>query len=207
MEINKLRRFVVASNPAGKSDFKTQLRGILCEHDFAKNIVTDLGGKQISCSFNDGQIRITSEQSLNSSSRITLGSELDKFENRRVVCDWRMSEIDVRTIRRAVLHFGMKFADSGLGRVHIEDWLLAENSSLDFPDNIEGQNHHMCTTRMGSTQLDGVVDSNQRVFGIDNLYIAGSSVFSTSGHANPTFTIVQMSLRLGDHITDIHSDF
>ena len=50
------------------------------------------------------------------------------------------------------------------------------------------------------TPQRGVVDRNQRVFGIANLYIGGSSVFATSGHVNPTFTIVQMSLRLADHL-------
>ena len=46
----------------------------------------------------------------------------------------------------------------------------------------------------------GVVDAHCRVFGIDNLYIGGSSVFTTGGHANPTFTVVQLSLRLADHL-------
>jgi choline dehydrogenase-like flavoprotein len=45
-----------------------------------------------------------------------------------------------------------------------------------------------------------VVDPDSRVFGTDNLYIAGSSVFPTMGYANPTLTIVQMTLRLADHL-------
>ncbi len=61
-------------------------------------------------------------------------------------------------------------------------------------------NHHMGTTRMGISTQDGVVDANCRVFGVGNLYIAGSSVFPTVGHANPTLTIVQLTLRLADHL-------
>jgi choline dehydrogenase-like flavoprotein len=83
----------------------------------------------------------------------------------------------------------------------VEDWILSEE--LDLPgleaDEVGGH-HHMCSTRMAATPREGVVDSNQKVFGIDNLYIAGSSVFSTAGHANPTLTIVQMSLRLAGHL-------
>ena len=46
----------------------------------------------------------------------------------------------------------------------------------------------------------GIVDSDLRVWGQDNLYIAGSSVFPSGGQANPTFTIVQLSLRLAEHL-------
>ena len=53
---------------------------------------------------------------------------------------------------------------------------------------------------MASRAEDGVVDTDCKVFGTTNLYLAGSSVFTTGGHANPTLTIVQLSLRLADHI-------
>jgi choline dehydrogenase-like flavoprotein len=49
----------------------------------------------------------------------------------------------------------------------------------------------------------GVVDRNCRVHGIVNLFIAGSSVFPTAGYANPTLTIVALSLRLADHLTRV----
>jgi choline dehydrogenase-like flavoprotein len=39
-----------------------------------------------------------------------------------------------------------------------------------------------------------------RVFGTPNLYVASSSVFPTAGHANPTLTIVQLTLRLAEHL-------
>ena len=39
-----------------------------------------------------------------------------------------------------------------------------------------------------------VVDKISR-FMVKNLFITGSSVFRTSGHCHPTFTIVQLSLR------------
>lgn len=54
--------------------------------------------------------------------------------------------------------------------------------------------------RMSRQPAEGVVDSDCRVFGTDNLYVAGASVFPTSGAGNPTLTIVALSLRLGDHI-------
>ena len=62
--------------------------------------------------------------------------------------------------------------------------------------------HQMCTTRMSDDPKTGVVDRNCRVHGIANLYIGGSSVFATPGFQNPTYTIVQLALRLGDHLAE-----
>jgi choline dehydrogenase-like flavoprotein len=60
--------------------------------------------------------------------------------------------------------------------------------------------HHMGTTRMSRDPRHGVVDADSRVHGIENLYVAGSSVFPTSGSANPTLTIVALALRLARRI-------
>ena len=57
---------------------------------------------------------------------------------------------------------------------------------------------------MSDDPATGVVDRDCRVHGIDNLYIGGSSVFSTPGFQNPTYTIVQLALRLGDHLAETH---
>ena len=51
----------------------------------------------------------------------------------------------------------------------------------------------------------GVVDADARVHGLANLYLAGSSVFATSGAANPTLTIVALALRLAGHVTRLLS--
>ena len=59
-------------------------------------------------------------------------------------------------------------------------------------------NHQMGTTRMSDTPSKGVVDKEGRVHGVENLYVAGSSVFPTSGAANPTLTIVALAIRMGD---------
>jgi choline dehydrogenase-like flavoprotein len=60
--------------------------------------------------------------------------------------------------------------------------------------------HHMGTTRMHDDPKQGVVDRNCQVHGIDNLFIAGSSVFPTGGYNTPTLTIVALALRLADHL-------
>ena len=60
--------------------------------------------------------------------------------------------------------------------------------------------HHMGTTRMSAAPADGVVDADCRVHGVRNLYVAGSSVFPSAGFANPTLSIVALSLRLARHL-------
>ena len=58
----------------------------------------------------------------------------------------------------------------------------------------------MGTTRMADKAEDGVVDSDGRVFGVDNLFVAGSSTFPTGGASNPTLTIVALALRMADRL-------
>ena len=58
----------------------------------------------------------------------------------------------------------------------------------------------MGTTRMHTDPKRGVVDTDCKVHGIDNLYVAGSSVFPAVGYSNPTLTILALTLRLADHL-------
>ena len=73
------------------------------------------------------------------------------------------------------------------------------NESYPENDELAGL-HHMGGTRMASNKSLGVVDSNCKIFGSNNIYIAGSSIFVTGGHNNPTLPIVQFSLRLAEHL-------
>ena len=58
----------------------------------------------------------------------------------------------------------------------------------------------MGTTRMSRDPRTGVTDPDCRVHGLANLYLAGSSVFPTAGHANPTPTLIALALRLAEHL-------
>jgi hypothetical protein len=64
--------------------------------------------------------------------------------------------------------------------------------------DVTGGGHLMGTTRMGTSPFTSVVDRDCRVHGYRNLFVAGSSVFPTSGYAHPTMTIVALALRLAD---------
>lgn len=53
---------------------------------------------------------------------------------------------------------------------------------------------------MGTSPDNGVCDSNLKVFGLDNLHLASSSVFPHFGAAPPTLTIAALALRLAGHL-------
>lgn len=61
--------------------------------------------------------------------------------------------------------------------------------------------HILGTARMGESTENSVVDKSGRVHDIDNLYIADSSIFVTSGSVNPASTIQALALMIGDEIS------
>lgn len=141
-------------------------------------------------------IRNRTEQVPHPDSRIDLSTERDSLGMNRARLNWRLTAFDKRTIARGQELVAEEVGRAGAGRVNVE---LTEGKKSG-PAELIGGNHHMGTTRMHLDSKRGVVDEHCRVHGISNLFIAGSSVFPTSGSANPTLTIVALTLRLGDHV-------
>jgi len=107
-----------------------------------------------------------------------------------------ISNLEKKTVVESLKGMGREFALSDSGRVRLTEALLSE----EIFQSEDSVNHHIGTTRMAKTSDKGVVDKNCKVFNLSNLYIAGSSVFPTSSIVNPTFTIIALALRLGDHL-------
>lgn len=177
---------------------KQALRGLICK----SNTVTRLSRKLVD--FNcegDGVISSLIEQSPNLNSRVTLDKEKDTFGIPKLVLDWQLNELDRHTIKTIGLEAAKELAKLGLARVQLADFVL--DTSLPMKD-FTPHAHHMGTTRMAATSKHGVVDSNLKVFGTDNLYMAGASVFPTGGGCNPTFTLTMLATRLGNHLAKTH---
>jgi choline dehydrogenase-like flavoprotein len=149
----------------------------------------------------DGGISTMMEQTPNRSSRVTLDdAALDRFGNPRLVLDWRINEQDKRTILQSAIELGKKLAMLNLARVKVyENVFTTEGLDLGM------HSHHMGTTRMSVDGRTGVVDRNCQFHGVDNLYVAGGSVFATGGACNPTLTIVALASRLGDYLASKHN--
>ncbi len=141
-------------------------------------------------------LEVQGEQIPHPASRVTLASAVDPLGMRRLRIDWRYQPEDIDSIRRTLHLMAAEFARCGAGRLVIDDATLEE----DLLRYGAYGGHHIGTTRMGRDPRTSVVDPDARVHDVDNLYIAGSAVFPTSGQANPTLTLLALSLRLADHL-------
>ena len=135
------------------------------------------------------------EQKPDPDSRVTLSAQVDRFGVPRARIDWRISQLERETVARFADIIRHEFGRLGLPPPDKVDQVEVAQS-LDFRDVA----HPIGTTRMARDERLGVVDENCQVHGVGGLYVAGSSVFPTSGHANPTLMAVALAIRLGDHL-------
>jgi choline dehydrogenase-like flavoprotein len=147
--------------------------------------------------FEPNRVMLTAhvEQLPDPENRVTLACQCDRFGVPRARLTWRVNREEVRTLRGITEAVGQALHRLDFGEMTLAPW-LKENAGTQ-PELVDTY-HHAGTIRMAETPRDGVVDPDCRVFGIDNLYVAGSSVFPTSGYANPTLTIVALAIRLSD---------
>ncbi|MEO0996751.1 MAG: GMC family oxidoreductase [Pseudomonadota bacterium] len=131
-------------------------------------------------------------------SRVMLGTNRDWSGLPIPRIDWRLHDDDRRGPRALLEAASGWFAANGLGRLVEIPW----DEDSGWPRGMTGGKHHMGTTRMHVNPRHGVVDANGKVHGVDDLYVAGSSVFPAGGYANPTLTIVALALRLADRLQD-----
>jgi choline dehydrogenase-like flavoprotein len=136
------------------------------------------------------------EQTPSRDNRVKLGKVKDRFGIAKVEIDWELKSNDIRMLWSSLSLFGQDMGGLSFGRLR----LLNERAERIFTSQLGFGHHHMGTTRMAETYDKGVVDPNLRVFGTENLYVSGCSVFPTGGHVPPTLTIVALSIRLAEHL-------
>lgn len=135
------------------------------------------------------------EQAPNRDSRVTLSRRRDRLGMPKVRLDWRLTELDHRSILRAQDILDEELRLAGVGSISHKS-----GQERFVEPMVRGFWHHIGTTRMHEDPRQGVTDADGRVHGVSNLYVAGSSLFPTGGYANPTLTIVALALRLADHL-------
>jgi len=180
----RLLNFSAAFHPV-KADAET---GVLTSAQMQALVTRGTAGYQIA------QLAIRAEQSPLAESRVTLTNDLDPLGMPRAALNWRIAPEDDVQLRRALVLLGGELGASGIARA----WIPGDASRFVWRPSPGG--HHMGTTRMGTDPATSVVNADCRTHQVENLYIAGSSVFPTGGEANPTLTIVALAHKLADTI-------
>jgi choline dehydrogenase-like flavoprotein len=132
-------------------------------------------------------------------SRVRLGNATDALGLPFLDVELIFSERDAASVLRAheILDRGLR--STGIGRLEYHDPAGARLASI--AQQASDGFHQIGTTRMAATPAEGVVDANCRVHGVENLFIASTSVLPTSGQASPTFVGVALALRLAEHLS------
>lgn len=135
------------------------------------------------------------EQVPDPDSRVTLSDRTDRFGVPLPRVHWRISAQERLSAMRLGELLASELARAGGERMELPEWIRASQpEAATFIDVA----HPTGTTRMADDPAEGAIDRNGQVHGVDGLYVAGSSVFPTAGHANPTLMIVAMALRLSE---------
>lgn len=185
-------RFLTARGRFRLSAVLAELPGLVC-YGFER-LSHKIGGTKKT---NAWRLNAMTEQIPNRDSRVTLSDQRNALGEPRVRLNWRLSELDIDSAIRVQRILACEVRRAGIGR------LVTPYGREELARRIVGGWHHMGTTRMHPDPRQGVTDANGKVHGLANLYVCGSSLFPTSGYANPTLTIVALALRLAEHLSAI----
>lgn len=144
-------------------------------------------------------LQFQAEQVPNACARVMLGEDRDALGMRRLVVSPAATGLDIESVVACHRLLDERLRATGLGRLRYDEETLRRAVGASTL-RVNSGAHHIGTTRMSDDPAHGVVDRNCRVHGVDNLYAVGASVMPTSGHANPTLTIIALALRLADHL-------
>jgi len=142
------------------------------------------------------------EQLPHPDSRITLGAQTDAFGLPRAIIDLRFTEQDVDSVIDSHRLLDEALRANHLGR--LEYWYEPEKLREKVWAGAADGYHQVGTTRMGDDPAHSVVAPNLQVHGLENLFVASSSVFPTTGQANSTFLAVAFAVRLAHLLSSTH---
>jgi choline dehydrogenase-like flavoprotein len=170
-----------------------QIKGILTNRDLLNRILVHRFGFQPRFRYAD--MYFFTEQLPNPNSRVGLSIDRrDRYGYPVARIDWQLTDADFAAFEaytKVMFEQGLKSSDYGIARMDaLEVWKR----------NVASAAHHVGTARMAEHPRFGVVDSNNQVFGMKNLFIGDASVFTTAGNTNPSLTITALALRLGEHL-------
>ena len=151
----------------------------------------------------DHQLHVVVEQQPTWRNAIGLAERRDRHDVPLASIDWRIGQQQARTLLAFARRFDAFWMRHGLARAAIPRWRDLE-ASLSSEAQSSDVFHPGGSTRMAETADAGVVDSDLQVFGLQNLYVASTSVFPSGASANPTLMLMLFVCRLADRLTSRH---
>jgi len=142
-------------------------------------------------------LRVHCEQEPSSASRIDLSHERDSLGLFRTRLHWEISSLELHSIRVFV-----ETAKRSMATLANIVPVPGFEDDAELRAACEDSFHHMGGMRMHDSPQHGVVDTNLRLHGVSNAWVCSSAVFPTSGFSNPTHTLLALTSRLADHLTD-----
>jgi choline dehydrogenase-like flavoprotein len=145
------------------------------------------------------QIGVQAEQVPLADSRISIDPGVrDVYGLPKVIVDWRIGNLELETVRKFAVMLRDSLEKAQIGQLNIDQGLL--NLDPSYLRQMHDTYHQAGGAIMGFSDQDGVVDRDLRVFGTDNLYVGGASIFRTSSNANVTFTAMMFATRLAERL-------
>lgn len=171
--------------------FKVYLEPIGLNWDAKLPLLRDGGAYRQRIDETEGCVVIVSLEQLPwNDNRVELtGNTNDDGLARGQLC-WNLTPHDFESLHAITKELTSMFSGLGFGTSVFDE--------ATWRRRVIGGPHHMGTTRMSESPAQGVVDANQRLHGVDNLYIGGCSVFPTGGVVAPTLSIIALGIRLGE---------
>ena len=195
--LNNVRLSIQFWEETGNETFKHFVKDLVCiAPNFGKRIVESLSNNVVHCL---SVVKFSIEQKPDIENSINLSkTSFDKYDIPRIKLKWNIKDDVFLSLKKCLEKLGQESIEKDIGRVGVDKFVY--DQSFKNSNDIFANHHHMGGTIM-SKGKNGVVDEDLKVKNVSNLYIVGSSVFPSGGHFNPTFTIIQLTLRLAKHLT------
>ena len=144
-------------------------------------------------------LQIDIEQLPNWNSKISLSNnQLDSFGRKKLIIDWRINPDDIRAFN-TIANLAKESWEASCLK-NFADLELVLNPNPDNLESIYDVYHPTGSLRMGSSPQNSVVDSNLKLWALENCFISSTAVFPTAGSANPGLTHLALTARLAQHI-------
>lgn len=199
-----LFRAAIGRSYPGTADLKRLIGNALADPGELASLTYRLYAKKRAGTPNRGPIYFGAqcEMAPNPESRVMLSDSHDSLGMRRVKLDWRLGEMERRTVSEFAITLAHEFERLKLGSFDLKQVAFLDDPTR-WVEMAHDSAHHMGTTRMHETPQLGVVDANCRVHDLANLYVGSSAVFPTGSCSNPTLTILALCMRIADRLKQL----